>query len=86
MDSHIHFQSTAAGLGEVILTPDTTPNMDVFLEKVKERIQKLPEESWIYGHGWDQNKIDWFGSGTESINSRPVCTWIRLLLIIWFIY
>jgi hypothetical protein len=60
-DSHIHFLSTAAQKGAMDLYPATTPDMQTFLEKVKQRVARLPEEAWILGRGWDQDKMEWKG-------------------------
>jgi len=63
-DSHIHFLSLAMELGEVDVSSGVAPNMDLFLEKVKERVQdvqEMPKDAWIFGGGWDQTGMDWTG-------------------------
>lgn len=54
IDAHAHF----VGYGQELFTADLfdTKSFDEVLERLKAFADKHPEEKWILGRGWDQNK------------------------------
>ena len=75
IDAHAHF----VGYGQELFTADLfdTKSFDEVLERLKAFAEKHPDEKWILGRGWDQNK--WPGKAyptNEKLNEmfpdRPV--------------
>ena len=53
-DAHCHFFGLAAGMHQVNLVD--VASMDELLKRVSDFRIKYPNDVWIIGHGWDQNK------------------------------
>lgn len=55
IDAHAHF----AGYGQELFTADLydSKSFDEVLQRLKAFADKHPEEKWILGRGWDQNKF-----------------------------
>ena len=52
IDSHMHLECYALGLQKVDCE---TPSLAGCLERVAQRAASTPSDSWILGHGWNQN-------------------------------
>ena len=50
-DAHIHLLWT--GLGRISVDLDGVDSLDAALEKVRAHAERLPEEAWVRGHGWN---------------------------------
>lgn len=61
-DAHIHFEKYARGLGMVDCETDS---LEACLEKVKGAVDNLTDNSWIVGHGWNQNRWSRFGKNAD---------------------
>ena len=55
IDAHAHFVGYGKSLFEVQLYD--SKNWEEVIERVKEFVAKNPNEKWITGRGWDQNKF-----------------------------
>ncbi|MFC6100938.1 amidohydrolase [Olivibacter domesticus] len=53
-DAHCHFFGLAAGMHQVNLVD--VASMDELVARVIAFRSKYPDDAWIIGHGWDQNK------------------------------
>jgi len=53
-DAHCHFFSLAEGIHQVNLID--VGSLEELIDRVKDFRVKYPNEQWITGHGWDQNK------------------------------
>ncbi|WP_037857853.1 amidohydrolase [Streptomyces sp. NRRL S-340] len=56
-DAHHHLSLVGKGLRELDLSYAVTPSLDALYAAVAERAATLPEDAWILGAGYDQNKI-----------------------------
>jgi len=54
VDAHIHFGAFALGLKQVDL--DSAATLEDALRQVAAFAQRLPEERWVRGRGWDRNR------------------------------
>lgn len=55
IDSHAHFLDM--GLAQMTVDVVGTKSVSEIAARVREAARQAPEETWIQGHGWDQN--DW---------------------------
>lgn len=63
IDSHIHLSQYGLGLQRVDCETETLPQC---LDRVKSKSKILPPDSWLLGHGWNQNT--WGGRfGTKTL-------------------
>ncbi|MGQ4827710.1 amidohydrolase family protein, partial [Enterococcus faecalis] len=55
IDAHAHF----VGYGQSLFTANlyNSKSFDEVIERLKKFEQEHPEEKWILGRGWDQNKF-----------------------------
>jgi len=56
-DSHIHFLSLAALENQIDLSG--VKSIEEMTALLRERDRDIPEESWILGRGWDQERMEW---------------------------
>lgn len=56
-DAHHHLSLVGKGLRELDVTHAAAPSLDALYEAVAERAATLPEDAWVLGAGYDQNKI-----------------------------
>lgn len=62
-DAHIHLEYYALGLQKVDCETATRPEC---LQRIAERARNSPPDSWILGHGWNQNRwSEGFGSAAD---------------------
>jgi len=59
IDAHIHLEQYAQSLDQLDCE---VPDLQICLERVRERAEQTPPGEWILGHGWNQN--DWGRFGT----------------------
>ncbi len=63
IDAHFHLEQYALGLQKVNCE---TPTRAECLRRVSERVNQLSPESWVLGHGWNQNNwLEGFGSASD---------------------
>ncbi len=67
IDAHAHFVGYGRSLFEVNLYD--CKNWDEVMQRVKAFVKEHPDESWIRGRGWDQNKFP----GHEYPDNRSLC-------------
>lgn len=61
-DAHLHLRHLAESMAMVDCETDS---QQTCLERVKEEAQHLPQNAWVRGHGWNQNR--WHtGFGTAA--------------------
>lgn len=56
-DAHMHFSMMGIEMARLDLSYESTPTLDVLYEKVQAHAQDRPNDAWILGQGYDQNKI-----------------------------
>jgi predicted amidohydrolase YtcJ len=54
IDAHSHLTGLGQALSEVDLT--AVPTYEEVIRRVREAASKVPAGTWVYGHGWDQNR------------------------------
>ncbi len=57
-DAHIHLSKYALNAG---IVDCETSTIGACLERLATRVQELPPDRWLLGHGWDQNRWGTFG-------------------------
>ncbi|UCE95826.1 MAG: amidohydrolase [Candidatus Bathyarchaeota archaeon] len=55
IDTHVHGASLGKGLSQINLR--YVKSIKEIQKKVKQRSQEIPEDNWIIGRGWDQDKL-----------------------------
>lgn len=83
-DSHLHLQHFSLGLQYVDCE---TPTRAECLQRVKRQAQKTPGNTWIRGHGWNQNVWEeGFGNAVlldEAAPNHPVYLTAKSLHAAW---
>jgi predicted amidohydrolase YtcJ len=68
IDSHIHIETLSLSLEKVDCD---TPTKSACLDRVNERSRSAPEDEWVLGHGWNQNKWGGFGNRGDLDLAAP---------------
>lgn len=77
-DAHHHLSGRGRTLRWVDLGAESAPTLDALYEAVGERARSLPEGAWVFGSGYDQNKIGSHPTAAaldQVSGGRPV--WLR---------
>jgi len=70
IDAHIHLKNYALNLNKVDCETSTREEC---IERVKQRVINLKEDSWLLGHGWNQNMwVEGYGSANELDRVTPM--------------
>ena len=83
-DAHVHLQHLADSLAIVDCETDT---LDECLARILQAARKLPENAWVRGHGWNQNRWQ-EGYGTAEMldavcGGRPAYLTAKSLHAAW---
>jgi len=77
-DAHHHLSLRGQRMRELDLSADAVRTLDELYAKVAERAAELPEDAWVIGTGYDQNKLGAHPTRTalDAVSGgRPV--WLR---------
>ncbi|MER7010858.1 amidohydrolase [Saccharopolyspora sp. NPDC000359] len=56
-DAHHHLSMRGQRLTQLDLRPSAVTSMDALHAAVREHAERLPEDAWVRGHGYDQNRL-----------------------------
>ncbi|HWU08551.1 MAG TPA: amidohydrolase [Streptomyces sp.] len=56
-DAHHHLSMVGKGLRELDVSYEAAPGLEALYRAVAERCSTLPADAWVFGAGYDQNKI-----------------------------
>lgn len=77
-DAHHHLSMRGQQLRQLDLRQQAAPTLEVLYRRVADRAAELPEGSWVFGNGYDQNKVGAHPTRTELdrvSGGRPV--WLQ---------
>ncbi len=83
-DAHLHLQHLAGSMAMIDCETDT---LQACLSRVESETKDLPEDAWVRGHGWNQNKwIEGFGTAASLdhvTGNRPAYLTAKSLHAAW---
>lgn len=77
-DAHHHLSLRGQRLRQLDLRQAAAPTLEEVYRKVAERAAGLPEDAWVFGHGYDQNKLGGHPARVrldQAAGGRPV--WLQ---------
>ncbi|WP_204053730.1 amidohydrolase family protein [Microbispora rosea] len=70
-DAHHHLSMRGQRLRELDLRDGQVGTLDEVYAKVAERAAGLPQDAWVKGAGYDQNKLGGLHPSREALVGRP---------------